>query len=217
MSTELFKRILSSIILIPIVILTIIEGSILFNLFLLACFFLSVYEWTKMRKGKSFYYIGIIFVIYSFYTIYLIRDLNNNYIIFFFILSVCVSTDIGGYVFGKIFKGPKLISISPNKTYAGLIGSFILTILSIIFLFEKGSFFNVETNVTYLTYLLAIIISIISQIGDIVISYFKRLSNIKDTGNIIPGHGGLLDRADGIIFAFPFTYLILSTISINFI
>ena len=217
MSTELFKRILSSIILIPIVILTIIEGSILFNLFLLACFFLSVYEWTKMRKGKSFYYIGIIFVIYSFYTIYLIRDLNNNYIIFFFILSVCVSTDIGGYVFGKIFKGPKLISISPNKTYAGLIGSFILTILSIIFLFEKGSFFNVETNVTYLTYLLAIIISIISQIGDIVISYFKRLSNIKDTGNIIPGHGGLLDRADGIIFAFPFTYLILSTITINFI
>ena len=217
MSAELFKRILSSIILIPIVILTIIEGSILFNLFLLVCFFLSLYEWTKMRKGKSFYYIGIIFVIYSFYTIYLIRDLNNNYIIFFFILSVCVSTDIGGYVFGKIFKGPKLISISPNKTYAGLIGSFILTILSIIFLFEKGYFFNFETNVTYLTYLLAIIISIISQIGDILISYFKRLSNIKDTGNIIPGHGGLLDRADGIIFAFPFTYLILSTNTINFI
>ena len=217
MSTELFKRILSSIILIPIVILTIIEGSILFNLFLLVCFFLSLYEWTKMRKGKSFYYIGIIFVIYSFYTIYLIRDLNNNYIIFFFILTVCVSTDIGGYVFGKIFKGPKLISISPNKTYAGLIGSFVLTVLSIIFLFEKGYFFNFETNVTYLTYLLAIIISIISQIGDILISYFKRLSNIKDTGNIIPGHGGLLDRADGIIFAFPFTYLILSTSTINFI
>ena len=217
MSAELFKRILSSIILIPIVILTIIEGSILFNLFLLVCFFLSLYEWTKMRKGKSFYYIGIIFVIYSFYTIYLIRDLNNNYIIFFFILTVCISTDIGGYVFGKIFKGPKLISISPNKTYAGLIGSFIFTILSIIFLFEKGYFFNFETNVTYLTYLLAIIISIISQIGDILISYFKRLSNIKDTGNIIPGHGGLLDRADGIIFAFPFTYLILSTSTINFI
>ena len=170
-----------------------------------------------MRKGESYYYLGIIFTICSFYSIYLIRDLNNNYINFFFILSVCVSTDIGGYVFGKIFKGPKLISISPNKTYAGLIGSFIFTILSIIFLFEKGSFFNFETNVTYLTYLLSIMISIISQIGDILISYFKRLSNIKDTGNIIPGHGGLLDRADGIIFAFPFTYLILSTSTINFI
>ena len=217
MSTELFKRILSSIILIPVVILTVIEGSILFNLFLLVCFFVTLYEWTKMRKGKSFYYFGIIFVIYSFYTIYLIRDINNNYIIFFFILSVCVSTDIGGYVFGKIFKGPKLISISPSKTYAGLIGSFILTILSTIFLFEKGFFFKFEINVTYLTYLLAMIISLISQIGDIVISYFKRLSNIKDTGNIIPGHGGLLDRADGIIFAFPFTYLILSTSTINFL
>ena len=207
MSTELFKRILSSIILIPVVILTVIEGSILFNLFLLVCFFVTLYEWTKMRKGKSFYYFGIIFVIYSFYTIYHIREINNNYIIFFFILSVCVSTDIGGYVFGKIFKGPKLISISPNKTYAGLIGSFILTIVSTIFLFEKGFFLKFETNVTYLTYLLAIIISLISQIGDIVISYFKRLSNIKDTGNIIPGHGGLLDRADGIIFAFPFTII----------
>ena len=217
MSTELFKRILSSIILIPVVILTVIEGSILFNLFLLVCFFVTLYEWTKMRKGKSFYYFGIIFVIYSFYTIYLIRDINNNYIIFFFILSVCVSTDIGGYLFGKVFKGPKLISISPNKTYAGLIGSFILTILSTIFLFEKGFFLKFETNVTYLTYLLAIIISLISQIGDIVISYFKRLSNIKDTGNIIPGHGGLLDRADGIIFAFPFTYLILSTSTTNFL
>ena len=217
MSTELFKRILSSIILIPVVILTVLEGSILFNLFLLVCFFVTLYEWTKMRKGKSFYYFGIIFVIYSFYTIYHIREINNNYIIFFFILSVCVSTDIGGYVFGKIFKGPKLISISPNKTYAGLIGSFILTIVSTIFLFEKGFFLKFETNVTYLTYLLAIIISLISQIGDIVISYFKRLSNIKDTGNIIPGHGGLLDRADGIIFAFPFTYLILSTSTINFL
>ena len=217
MNSELFKRILSSIILIPVVILIIIEGSIIFNIFLLVCFFISLYEWTKMRKGKSYYYSGIIFVVYSFYTIFLIRDLNNNYVNFFFILSVCISTDVGGYVFGKIFKGPKLISISPNKTYAGLFGSIILTILSTIFLFEKGFFFRFETNVTYLTYLLAIMISIMSQIGDIVVSYFKRLSNMKDTGNIIPGHGGLLDRADGVIFAFPFTYLIFSTSTINFL
>ena len=142
MSAELFKRILSSIILIPVVILIILEGSILFNIFLLVCFFISLYEWTKMRKGESYYYLGIIFTICSFYSIYLIRDLNNNYINFFFILSVCVSTDIGGYVFGKIFKGPKLTSISPNKTYAGLFGSFILTILSTIIIFEKGFFFQ---------------------------------------------------------------------------
>ena len=134
MSTELLKRILSSIILIPGVILITIEGSIIFNFFLVVCFFIILYEWKNICKGKSYYYLGIIFLIFSFYTIYLIRDFNNNYLYFFFILCICVSTDIGGYVFGKLIKGPKLTSISPNKTYAGLLGSFVLTIFS-IFLF----------------------------------------------------------------------------------
>ena len=216
MSIELLKRILSSIILIPGVILITIEGSIIFNFFLVGCFFIILYEWTNISKGKSYYYSGIIFLIFSFYTIYLTRDFNNNYLIFFFILCICVSTDIGGYVFGKIIKGPKLTSISPNKTYAGLLGSFVLTIFSIFLFFESGFFFRYEINVTFITYSLAILISFVSQIGDIAISYFKRMSNTKDTGNIIPGHGGLLDRADGIIFAFPFAYLIFSTKIIKF-
>ena len=217
MSTELFKRILSSIILVPCVILITIEGSFIFNFFLVVCFSISLYEWANLSKGKSYYYFGIIFLIFSFYTIYLIRDFNNNYINFLFILCVCVSTDIGGYVFGKLIKGPKLTAISPNKTYAGLLGSFLITIFSTFFFFESGFFFKYETNSPYITYALAVLISFVSQIGDIVISYFKRLSNIKDTGNIIPGHGGLLDRADGIIFAFPFAYLIFSTKIINFL
>ena len=217
MLKEFEKRILSSIILIPIAIFFIIQGSTLFIFFLSIIFLVASFEWFKMsKKNNLLKLIGITFLLYSFYAAFKFRD-DNNFVDFLFVITICILTDIGGYIFGKIFKGPKLISISPNKTYAGLIGSFILTILSIIFLFEKGYFFNFETNVTYLTYLLAIIISIISQIGDIVISYFKRLSNIKDTGNIIPGHGGLLDRADGIIFAFPFTYLIFTTSTINFL
>ena len=123
------------------------------------------------------------------------------------IAIICVSTDTGGYIFGKLLKGPKLTKLSPNKTYAGVLGSFLLAILItnlfIEFTFEKFSFkFSKEI------FLFVLIISLVSQIGDIIISYFKRLSKIKDTGNIIPGHGGILDRIDGMIFAFPFSYII---------
>ena len=118
-------------------------------------------------------------------------------------LFICISTDIGGYFFGKIFKGPKLTKISPNKTYAGMIGGFFFSILFILFYFNY-----IEHGVTINLLIITILISSVSQIGDIIISYFKRLSKIKNTGNIIPGHGGLLDRIDGMIFAFPVYYLI---------
>ena len=209
MSQELKKRILSSIFLIPAIFLIIISGSIIFNLFLLICFIIILYEWHMMRKENKYYYIGIIFLIFSFYTIHKIYDYNNNFN-FIFILLVCISTDIGGYVFGKFFKCLKLISISPNKTYSGVIGGYLFSILSIIILFKFSFFFPSKINLLSNTYILVILISTISQLGDILVSYFKRLSNVKDTGNLIPGHGGLLDRADGIIFAFPFAYIILS-------
>jgi len=118
---------------------------------------------------------------------------------------ICVSTDIGGYIFGKIFKGPKLTKFSPNKTYAGMIGGYILSIVSTIIL--TNFYFNDDFAIKL--FIFVILISTISQLGDIIISYFKRLSKIKDTGKIIPGHGGLLDRVDGMIFAFPFSYLII--------
>ena len=118
-------------------------------------------------------------------------------------LFICISTDVGGYVFGKIFKGPKLTKISPNKTYAGMIGGYLLSALFIYFYF---TYTNQLITIKWL--ILLILISSISQIGDIIISYFKRLSKIKNTGNVIPGHGGVLDRIDGMIFAFPAYYLI---------
>ena len=217
MNNELIKRILSSLILIPIVLFAIIKGSIYFNIFLITCFFVILIEWHKVSKKNNFYYLGIIFLMFSFYTTYILYYINESYINFLFILVICVSTDIGGYTFGKLFKGPKLTNISPKKTYSGSIGGFALTILSTSLFFKISLFFPEETKIFLSTYMLAILISFVSQIGDIIISYFKRLNKIKHTGNLIPGHGGLLDRVDGMIFAFPFYYIILKTNLIEFL
>ena len=157
-----------------------------------------------MSKKKSYRIFGFIFLFLSFYTIYKLRiDLNEYW--FLLLVIICVSTDIGGYVFGKIFKGPKLTKFSPNKTYAGMIGGYLLSILSAII--YANYYFSEEITIKWFIFIISI--STISQLGDIIISYFKRLSKIKDTGKIIPGHGGLLDRIDGMIFAFPFSYLII--------
>ena len=131
------------------------------------------------------------------------------------ILIICVSTDIGGYIFGQIFKGPKLIKISPNKTYSGMFGSFFL---SIIFICIFLGYYNIHIIasaeiISFQDFMFVIIISLISQIGDIFVSFFKRKSKIKNTGKLIPGHGGILDRIDGMIFAFPSAYLILNIIN----
>ena len=133
MSKELFKRIISSIVLLPIALLTIVEGSVYFIAVILLCLFVSIYEWLKMKISNFFKIIGIIFLFFSFYTIYKIRSELIDYWPFLMIISICIATDIGGYVFGKIIKGPKLTSLSPNKTYAGMVGGYVFSI--IIFLF----------------------------------------------------------------------------------
>ena len=209
MNKELKKRILSSILLIAIVFIIIIKGSIIFNLFLIICFSIILYEWHVMRKKKKYYFLGIIYLIFSFYSIYEIYNFNDNNINFLFILLICISTDMGGYIVGKLFKGPKLTSISPNKTYSGAIGGYFFSIFFLTIFFQLSFLFNDKIDFLFGTYIMIILISSVSQLGDILVSYFKRLSNVKDTGNIIPGHGGLLDRVDGMIFAFPFSYIIL--------
>ena len=115
-----------------------------------------------------------------------------------FIISICILSDVGGYIFGKFFRGKKLTKISPNKTYSGMIGSFILSIIFCIIYSYSISFVDFKTIL-----LLTILISFICQIGDLFISFLKRKAKIKDTGNILPGHGGVLDRIDGILFALP--------------
>ena len=209
MSRELIKRILSSVILIPVVLFVIIKGSVLFNFFILICFFITAYEWHNMGKKKSYYLIGFIFLIFSFYSTFELRNITGSYHYILTVLIICISTDIGGYIFGKIFKGPKLTKISPNKTYSGMIGGYVLSIIILSSLYNSSYLINQFVNLNINFFIFILFISTTSQIGDIIISYFKRLSKIKDTGKIIPGHGGLLDRIDGMIFAFPFSYLIL--------
>ena len=213
MKNETYNRILSSIIIIPITFFFIIKGSILFIFFLTTFFIATSYEWKRMTKKKPYFIPGIIFLFLSSYSAYLMRgDSIDNLFLFLLVILICIATDIGGYTFGKIFKGPKLIKISPNKTYSGVLGSFIFSIIFVnIFLFywDKKIYLVELINLENTLHLgLILSVSFVSQIGDLVISYFKRLSKVKNTGKLIPGHGGLLDRVDGMIFAIPFAYLI---------
>ncbi len=215
MISELNKRILSSLIIIPLSLFFIIKGSYIFNLFLIICFFITCYEWFKMSQNKKYHLFGYLFLLLSFYSAFSLRNkfYDESLIYFLFVIIVCVSTDIGGYIFGKIFKGPRLTKISPQKTYSGMFGGYLLSIIIILFLINYTYLINYKNSFSIINILLLLmLVSTISQIGDIVISFFKRSSKLKDTGNIIPGHGGLLDRIDGIIFAIPFSYLIFLSI-----
>ena len=189
---ELTKRILSSLILIPAALFFIIEGSLIFNFFILVCFLVTSYEWHNMSRNKSYYLFGIFFLLLSFYSAYEIRtNMDVDYEYF-------------------IIKGPKLTKISPNKTFSGVIGGYLLSIFFLNLTLKSNYFFPKPMEITFNIFIFILLISTVSQLGDIIISFFKRLSKIKDTGKIIPGHGGLLDRIDGMIFAFPFAYLIFN-------
>ena len=113
----------------------------------------------------------------------------------------------GGYIFGKIFKGPKLTKISPNKTYSGAFGS---VVLSLVFAYVLLIFLGLNFN--YLTFLTVILTSIYCQIGDLLFSFLKRKAKLQDTGKILPGHGGILDRIDGIIIGIPLGLITFDTI-----
>tara|TARA_Y100000816_G_C26098316_1_gene581608 strand:- start:1121 stop:1771 length:651 start_codon:yes stop_codon:yes gene_type:complete len=216
MNNELQKRLLSAIILIPLSLFILIKGSYFFNFFLLVCLIIALYEWYLMSKNKFYNIPGFFLIILSFYSLYVLRhDTDIDLTIIILILIICISTDVGGYTFGKLFKGPKLTKISPNKTYSGMIGSFFLSIIfSSIYLDYYNIYIIARAEIiSFFDFIFIILVSSISQMGDIFVSYFKRKSKIKNTGKIIPGHGGILDRIDGMIFVFPSTCLILNLIN----
>ena len=142
---------------------------------------------------------GLIYTIIIF--VFLFINIFEYKNIIFYFLIICIVTDIGGLISGKIFKGKKLTKISPNKTYSGLIGSFILSLIFTIIFFKN--YFDIEMII-----LMSFVISSVSQTGDIFISYLKRKAKIKDTGNFLPGHGGILDRVDGILLGLPVGYVV---------
>ena len=209
---EVIKRIISSIGMIVFFYFALINKAVLFIL-LLAIFYQIFNEFynilIKIFKNKKKILINLLgcILIYLLFTILIswvsLSNQNIQRNIFLLIILICISSDVGGYVFGKIFKGKKLSKISPNKTYSGLFGSYILSIFLVYFIFQK--YYSLD-----FLFLFTILISTISQSGDLFISYIKRKAKIKDTAKIIPGHGGLLDRFDGIIFAIPFGMLLFN-------
>lgn len=161
----------------------------------------EIYANVKQRFLRYFLYLLILFFIYS---LIKIRGLDYyNYIICIWILSLVWLSDIGGYIFGKIFGGKKLTKFSPNKTFSGLAGSFLLSQLAVYVLIYFLKPF--EFNLIFL--FIQLILSIVAVVGDIFFSYVKRINSIKDYSNLVPGHGGVLDRIDSIIFVFIFFYL----------
>ena len=216
MKSELLKRTISSLFLMSLLFLSALINDHIFLSILFIVIILSWIEWIKIiekiRFKKIYRIINIIF--FLIYLLIAFIVCFNVFIIdkYFFltILMICVFSDIGGYVFGKTFGGKRLTKISPNKTVSGSIGSFILSYVGffvIYIYFNDLLFVRLEIEALFF---IPFFISTICQLGDLFISFYKRKAKIKNTGNIIPGHGGLLDRIDGTIFALPIGFIIIS-------
>ena len=223
MAVELGKRIITSIILFLIAIFCILIHKFVFVLILIVTLFVCFNEWRdinykyfkkKQHNNWKYFFVQFVGLVYLFIflsTSIALRGNNSESIAFFIIiLCICIFSDIGGYVFGKVIGGKKLSKISPNKTISGSLGSFIFSILPVL-LFNLQNYTGVSFEVLSINIALCLIVSLVCQLGDLLISYFKRLNKVKDTGTILPGHGGLLDRIDGLIFAIPTVYILKIT------
>jgi phosphatidate cytidylyltransferase len=223
MTVELRKRIITSIILFIITIFCILIHKFVFLLILIIILFVCFNEWKEINykyfkkkqqnNWKYFFvqFVGLVYLFIFLITSIALRGNNSESITFFIIiLCICIFSDIGGYTFGKVIGGKKLTKISPNKTISGSLGSFIFSILPLL-LFNLQNYTGVSFEVLSTNIVFCLIVSLVCQLGDLLISYFKRLNKVKDTGTILPGHGGLLDRIDGLIFAIPAVYFLKIT------
>ena len=211
LNNNLIKRIISSIFILPIVIISIYLGNTIYLIFLTLITLISFYELKNISTNNYIYIFSSLIIILFFYSAWELRSGPNGFYLVLFVLLISIFTDIGGYLFGKILKGPKISKISPNKTYTGMIGSFLLPVFFVYFFLTHENNNEIYEQIIFIgnsNLLLTIfVVSSISQAGDFIVSYIKRKSKTKDTGKILPGHGGLLDRIDGIIFASIFYYL----------
>ena len=214
--SEFKKRVITSFFLILLIVFSFQNLKILgFFLFILT--FMAFAELHNMfkkifKKKKNFLFIAnFLSVLYlSYFSLTIIIFLSEEFIVdkflVLYLLIICILTDIGGYSFGKIIGGKKLTKISPNKTFSGSIGSFLSSIFIGYLCYKiQTDLFLININI----YILIIITSFTSQVGDLFISLLKRKAKVKDTGSILPGHGGVLDRIDGILFAIPIGLLVI--------
>ena len=215
--TNLQKRILTSLIILPLSIFFILEGGYFLLFFLLSIFFVANYELFSVFNKKATILLLDLILILSLYSIYYLADHAASLYLLLWVIILVVCSDVGGYVFGKIFKWKKLTRISPKKTLSGVFGSFIFSLLSVFVanaILPKATetFIPIESLINFLDpkfFFLAIILSLVAQTGDLAISYFKRMEKIKDTGKILPGHGGILDRIDGLMFVVILAFLLI--------
>ena len=220
MTDNLSNRIFTSVILSTVSLIGLFFHKYLWLILLVIAAIICFFEFNNLakkicKKKESFIYgvnvissLYLIFFTYSGFEIYK-QGLNLT----IFLLLICIFSDIGGYVIGKTVGGKKLTKISPNKTISGTIGSFMFSFIPIIiFLFiyklTKSNEFQIYANEFPSILYVCLFISLICQLGDLFISFFKRKAKIKDTGSILPGHGGLLDRIDGIVFAIPSFFIV---------
>ena len=207
--TNLQKRILTSLIILPLSIFFILEGGYILLSFLFLVFFLANYElFTVFKKKSTILFLDLILIISLFSIFHLTENDKATFLILLWVIILCVCSDVGGYVFGKLFKWRKLTKISPKKTFSGVFGSFIFSIFSIFIINNLNITRSIDLDFYEVKFFfLAIIFSLIAQLGDLIISYFKRLEKIKDTGKILPGHGGIFDRIDGLMFVIILTVI----------
>ena len=198
------KRFFVSLFAFPIIYILLYQKIFSNLLIVIVCLF-CIYEWNKIHNKKNYIYLlGLVILLFFFLSLIKIYNLEDYNLKFLWLILIAWLTDIGGYIFGKLFGGPKLIKISPNKTWSGAFGSLILSQFAFLIFFLDS---NYKLNFNIFFY--QILLSIIGQFGDILMSYIKRLNNKKDTSNFIPGHGGFLDRVDGLIWIFIFGYFLI--------
>ena len=206
------KRILSSIIILPISLFFILKGGNYIVSFLYAILILGNFEvFSAFKRKLTIIFIDLILVISLLGVLFLRNDTASSFFLLLWVIILTILSDVGGYVFGKLFKGKKISKISPNKTLSGVIGSFVFSFFSVFVIdIIVEIFTGIDNNFFLKTkyFILAIVFSITAQLGDLTISYFKRLEKIKDTGKIIPGHGGIFDRIDGLMFVVILAYIL---------
>ena len=211
MTKNLQKRIITSILLLSLLTLMFFYSFILISSLIIIgiigwiefyALISKIFKKNNLKNTLTRFFYKSVSLLYLSTLIYLIivPKINSQYfeIVIFYIILISVMSDIGGLLVGKTFKGKKLTKISPNKTISGSIGSFIFSLILTPFFYK---FFLSYDLLIFI--ILTMFVSFASQVGDLLVSLIKRKAKVKDTSDLLPGHGGILDRIDGILVALP--------------